>query len=166
MVDLEQQTQQNTKDIHTLTIQVNKLATIVEFAEKHHESDRQDMRDVVSGLKGLNEKIGALANLQEKIGLMTGEIGKLRHDIKNLENAQSGIPMLRDKLTYNEKGVADHETRLAAIEKWRDRKDGAAGAVNWLLHGFWAVFGSAILAVVGFVLWLFFNHKGGLMIGD
>ncbi len=158
-MDIELQTNQNTRDINILTNTVTELATIVKYSEKQHENDRDDLKSVVSELKSLNDKIGSMAGVQHELGSLLGEIGKLRHDIRNMEQAQLAIPLLKKDLVENEKAISKLESRIGMLEKWKESKEGAVEAIRWVVRGFWSIFGTGILALGSFVLYLFFNHS-------
>lgn len=159
---LQDETRQNTKDIGILTTTVKELATMFRYAEKEYEHSRQDMKEVVVGLKTLNEKIGAMDGVQKEIGILIGEVGKLRHDIKNVEHAQQAIPILKENLIRNDKMVSDHETRVDALEKWKDEKDGAFGAVKVVIHSIWAF---TSIGGLSFIAWLLRGYWAGGAIG-
>lgn len=162
-MDIEIQTRENTKAISDLAATVTRIATVVEITERQRSDERQDMRNVVAELKILGDKIGTISSISEKIGELSGEIGKLRHDIKNLENAQQAIPLLKNSQVISEKVIADHETRVNILEKWKDNTDGAAGAVKVIVHIVWAFASVGGLTFIGWLMGLF---NGGRIGGE
>lgn len=158
VMEVEFEVRQNTRDIANLTNTVTRVATLVESGEKRHEEDRQSMRDIFSGLKQLNDKIGNFTGMQEKVVDISTQMGGLRHDVKNLEQGMQAIPLLKNKEVENEKFIGNHELRIAELEKFKNKHDGATGAVRLMIHVLWAVFGSVITTMAFYFMSDFFRH--------
>lgn len=158
-MEIEVETRQNTRDISALAINVTRLTTLVESGEKRHAEDRQTMRDIFDGLKTLNDKIGGVTAMQDKIAELSSQLGGIKHDIKNLDSVMQGLPMVKKDVVENEKAIAAHDTRLDALELWKNKHDGATGAVKVFIHVLWAVFGSGVTAMCFYFLSDFFQHS-------
>lgn len=158
VMEVEFEVRQNTRDIANLTNTVTRVATLVESGEKRHEEDRQSMRDIYGSLKQLNEKIGNFTGMQDKVTDISTQMGGLRHDVKNLENGMQAIPLLKNKEVENEKFISNHELRIAELEKFKNKHDGATGAVRIMIHGVWAVFGGMITMMAMYFFSDFFRH--------
>lgn len=158
-MEIEVETRQNTRDIATLTNNVTRLTVLVENGEKRHDEDRQTMRDIFSGLKSLNDKIGGVTNMQEKVNELASQMGGLRHDVKNLENGMQAIPLLKNKEVENEKKLVEHETRINTLESFKDKHDASTSTAKLFIHVLWAVFGSGITALGFYFLSDFFQHN-------
>jgi chromosome segregation ATPase len=148
---LDEETRQNTRDIASLAATVGKLATTVEYTEKSHEEDRKSVKELATELRTLNDKLGSMNGVQKELGTLAGEVGKLRHDLKNTEQAQQAIPLIKEYVAKVDKQVADHETRVDILEKWKERSDGATGAVRVIIHALWAF---ASIGGLSFLAWL------------
>ena len=166
------QTQKNTDDIHHLSLSVERLTATVEASEKRREGDMQLFRDAANNLTKLNERIGALVGIEKDIAALTGFVNEqkgdlrtLRHDLNNISNAMQGMPVLGEKINEVNKTLAAHEAKIEALETWRDKFDGGRETVGWLVRGFWAVFGTGILAGLYMIVQLFMTKSGGPHIG-
>lgn len=157
-MEVEVETRQNTRDISALTNTVTRLATIVEQSEKRNDEDRGTMREIFSNLKGLNDKVGVFTTVSEKVSALSEQQGALRHDIKNIQQGMQALPLLKNREGELDKFVAGHEIRLKTIETWKDKHDGAAGAIKIVIHLLWAVFGSGITAMGFYFMSDYFNH--------
>lgn len=172
-MDLEPQVAKNTADIAAVTNTVTRLATVQENAEKQRIEDRDMLRKLVDRLTDVSEKMGVTVVMQANIerlvemqGELKGDLRALRHDHNNTKQAAQGLPILGDKLSEAERRVAALnvrgdalEGRIAAVEAWRNKMDGAGGAIKTIGSAMWAVFGAGVLALGYFVLKLFL--KGG-----
>lgn len=162
-MDLEAQTRENTKAISDLANTVTKLVTTVEITEKQRGEDRQDTRKIFEELKTLNEKMNSVPSLTEKFANLFAEVGKLRHDIHNIQQGQQAIPLLKDSHVKSEKAIADHETRINLLEKWKDNTDGVTGAVKIIIHCVWAF---VSVGGLSFIAWLAIKFTGGHIGGE
>lgn len=157
-METDPQTVKNSEDIGKLTGVVDKLAMTMTFEMERGKEDRENMKSVVSELRGLNEKIGSLAMVQTKLAELEGELGKQRHDLRNLENAQAGIPLLAQKIEDIKTDIAVLNVNDKTCKEWRDKHDGAADAMRMAVKAMWTVCGAGVISVVGFVLYLFFTN--------
>lgn len=162
-MDVEAQTIKNTEDISKVTAAVSELTITMKFEMERGKEERESIKSMLSELKGINEKMGAIGNLQLKISELEGELGKQRHDIKNLENIQQAIPVFKEKLEDVGKKVAVLESREQSCKEWRDKYDGAKGAATIAVRALWAVFGTGIITIVAFVLYMFFTSQSPVL---
>lgn len=166
------QTEKNTNDIQELALSVTRLTTLVESSEKRRESDMQVFREAANGITRLNERIGGLVGIEKDIAVLTGFMSEqkadtraLRHDVNGLTNALQGIPILGEKVNDINKTLATHGAKIEALETWRDKFDGGRETAGWFVRGFWAIFGTAILTGLYFIVSLFVAKNGGPTIG-
>lgn len=162
-MNVEQETRQNTKDIASLAATVGKLATVFEYSEKAHEKDRRNLEAITAELRTLNDKLTGMNGVQKEIGTLMGEVGKLRHDIKNMEQPLAAIPLIKEALAGADKKSSDHEIRIDFLEKWKERSDGATGAVKIIIHMLWAFVAAGGLSFIAWMAGLF--NSGGRHIG-
>lgn len=163
-MDVEAQTAKNTEDISKVTAAVGELTVTMKFEMERGKEERESIKSMLSELKGINEKMGSISNLQLKISELEGELGKQRHDIKNLENAQQAFPVFKEKLEECGKKVAVLEAKDQGCKEWRDKHDGAKGAATVAIRAFWAVFGTGLIALGSFVLYLFFTSQSPVLV--
>ena len=162
----EDDVRKNTQDIHTLTVNMTRLTTIVENSEKRHDSDMVMMKEAVQGISRLNERIGAtvgmekdISSMRDMLGELKGDTRTLRHDLNNALNAINGITALGEKLNEATSTIAAQGAKIEALESWRDRLDGAGGALKGVGSALWAVFGTGIIAIGFFVFRAYFAGK-------
>ncbi|AWM37011.1 hypothetical protein GobsT_50920 [Gemmata obscuriglobus] len=129
---VEEDVRKNSKDIHELTVNVTRLATIVENSEKRHDSDMDVMKEAVQGISRLNERIGAtvgmekdIASMRETMAEQKGDIRTIRHDLNNALNAITGISIVNEKLNEATSTIAAQGAKIEGLESWRDKMDGA-----------------------------------------
>lgn len=165
MYQPEEQTQRNTDDIHALTVNVTRIATLVEQSEKARASEREMLTQAIGSINKLNERIGSILSLEKEIAALTtslaeknGDIRTVKHDLANLSHAMSAMPIFNDR-------IAKHDTKIEVLEKWQDNFDGARGALSWVGHAVWGVFGTGFLTLCYFVIKLFVTSNGGTTIG-
>src|SRR5206468_1617989 len=101
-----------------------------------------------------------IATLREVMSDKTGDIRTIRHDLNNVLNAVTGLTLLNEKISEINKNIAAHGAKIEALEGWRDKAEGAAGAVKVMANIFWALFGGAIMTSVYFLAKLFFTVGG------
>lgn len=162
--NLREDVKQNTADIKELVQQVTRVATLVESAEKRHEQDMSVLRELFEKVNGLNQRMGATIGLEKDIaairettieikGKLEAETRTLRHDLNTALNVQQAVPIHGQKITRL-------ETEVAALNKWKDEFTGAAKASGAWVKTIWAVLGTAVLALGGFLAKIFFTHGG------
>jgi hypothetical protein len=164
-MDLESEVRKNTTDINALTVNVTRIATLVENSEKRHDSDLEMMKEAVSGISRLNDRIGAtvgmerdIAGIKDVLGEKTGDIRTIRHDLNNVLNAMNGITQLNDKIGDNAKATATLAAKVESLEAWRNKADGAGWAAAGLGKVMWSFFGAAVMALGYFVIRSFFRE--------
>ncbi len=156
-----QETRQNTKDIAALAATVDKLATVFQYAEKAHEEDRKDLKEITTELRTLNEKLSGMNGVQKELGALTGEVGKLRHDLKTAETVLQAVPLIKESLVSSSEKSDEQERRIDGLEKWKERTDGAAGAVRVIIHAIWAFVSIGGLGFIGWIMGAFNGRIGG-----
>lgn len=157
-VDVEKQTIKNTEDIGKITAAVSELALTMKYEMDRSKEERDNVKAMVNELRGINDKMGSLTVLNSEVGELKGEVGKLRHDLKNLENAQQAVPLLAQKVNDMVTEIAVLSASDKTCKEWRDKHDGAATAMEKAVKAMWAVCGAGVLSVGGFVLYLFFSN--------
>ena len=180
----EDDVKKNRADIHTLTVNVTRLATIVENAEKRHDTDMEVMKEAIRGISRLNERIGAtvgmekdIAGIRDTLAEQKGDIRTIRHDLNNALNAITGIAIVSEKLNEATAALAAQGAKVEGLESWRDRLDGSGvaglakrvddlerrdsrrdGAMGALASGartFWSVFDTPVwVAATAVGVWL------------
>ena len=112
---------------------------------------------MVSELKSLNDKITSMAGVQKEMSTLGGEVGKLRHDLRNAENAINGMPLLQKMITENQNKIAALTAQTAELMKWKDKHEGAAGAIASAAKALWTLFGGGVMALGYFLLRAYFT---------
>lgn len=149
----------NAEDIKQLTVTVTRIATIVENAENRYQNDIAVIRQAMENISKLNERFGSVVSMEKDIGTLTGDVRTIRHDLNNVINGMKAIDILATRVTDNEKDISSHEARITNIETWKNQHDGATGAFKGIAKALWAVFGTGIVAIGGFILYMFFTFK-------
>lgn len=162
-MDIEAQTQRNTDDISKLTAAVSELALTMRYEIERGKEERDNVKSMVNELRGLNEKMGSLTTMTAELAELKGELGKQRHDIRNLENAQNAIPLLKNIVDESSKKIAVLETKDEGCKEWRDKHDGATRAMSIAVRAMWAVCGTGVLSLGAFVLYLFFTNTSPVL---
>ncbi|MGE0383072.1 MAG: hypothetical protein AB7O90_19760, partial [Hyphomicrobium sp.] len=81
----------------------------------------------------------------------------------DIQSAIQAISLLKDRLTDDGKKLENHETRLDAIEAWRNELKGGTGAVKIVINSIWAVVAAGGLS---FIAWLFTSYnKVSMVVG-
>lgn len=166
---VEDDVRKNSDDIHTLTVNVTRLATIVENSEKRHDSDFEMMKEAVKGISRLNERITATVSMEKDIAEMRGLIAEqkgdvrtIRHDLNNALNSLNGIGILGEKLNDATSAIAAQGAKIEALETWRNKLDGAGGALRLAGSALWALVGSGVVALGYFAFRQFFGGGGNV----
>lgn len=163
-MDIEAQTAKNTEDIGKVTAAVDKLALTMQFEMERGKEERESIKSMLTELRGINEKMGAIAPLQTKIVELEGELGKYRYDLKNLENSQQALPLLAQKVNDMVTEIAVLNAADRICKEWRDKHDGAADAMKLAIKAMWTVCGAGVMSVLGFVLYLYFTNASPTVI--
>lgn len=166
-MSLREEVRKNASDIHVLTVNITKLTTVVESAEKRRDSDMAILSKAVDNISGLKEHMGQalgiekdITELRSALAELKGDIRTVRHDLNNATNAISGIALLGEKVNGLSSDFTTVQDKVNSFEKWKDKIDGAGGALKGVGSALWAVFGAATLAVCYFVLKDFFKDGG------
>ena len=163
----EDEVRKITTDLQSVTILVARLGTMQENSEKRIDTLTGVTQEAVNGMNRLNERMSAtvgmerdIAGIKETLGERFGDIRAIRHDLNNVLTSMGGIPILNDKINENAKLLAAQGVKIEALETWRDKVDGAAGAVAIMGKVFWAVFGGAIITGIYVVVQYVASHVG------
>lgn len=166
----------NTQDIHLLTVNVTRLATIVENSEKRHDSDLDIMKEAVQGIARLNDRIGAtvgmekdIASMRETMAEQKGDVRTIRHDLNSALNAVNGIGAVNEKLNDATSTIAAQGARIEGladrvnnIEKGNASRDGKVAGIQGAARTFWSVFSTPIwVAVTAVAVWVLSGMYGG-----
>lgn len=160
-MNVEEQTNENTKNIGTLANTVTELTTMFKYAEKARDEERLDVKAAVNELKNLNDKITTMASMQKEVTALASDVRALSHDFKNMQNGMQALALLKDKQIDCEKTSGNHETRIDALETWRSEQKGAAGAVKVIIHIIWAFVAAGGLS---FIAWIMTNYNKVTMV--
>lgn len=147
---LQLKVEQHSTDIKELTVNVSKLATIVEYSEKDKQQDRETMRDVARTLSSLSEKIHGLLGIEKELTQCIKEIATVRHDLASTASTVNGLAPLLERTTKIETEV-DH------LKSLKDKLEGGAVVIGWVTKIAWALGGAGFLALITFLVKLYFN---------
>lgn len=160
----------NTSDIQALTLQMTRLATIVEQTEKNRDKDGASIHEVAQSIASMNEKIGSALSMskdilaiREKLAERSQELSGLRHDVKNIDQALQAIPLLKEKVSQIDKQQGIDRTDIDALQKWRDQIDGGGRALKGMAIALWTMFGGVI---IGGAFWLIEHFTGAKISGE
>lgn len=145
-MDVEHQVLTNTKDISDLTATVGKLVTMFQYEGERAKEDRTSVKDMVGELKGLNEKIGAMASVQKEMAQSSKDITELRTRVDQLKE-------WKDK--YD---LSSFNSRIGSLEGTKQREEGAAKAVATGADWFWRLFGPIVTMVMMGAMAYAFTH--------
>lgn len=163
-MDIEATVIRNTEDINKVAAAVGELTLTMKFEMERGKEERESIKSMLTELRGINEKMGSITALTAKVAELEGELGKQRHDLKNLENSLQVIPLIKEKLNEAVTDVAILQDRETTCKEWRDKHDGASAAMKTAVKAMWAVSGTGVLSVIGFVLYLFFTNSSPTLI--
>lgn len=145
-METDPQTMTNTNDIAKLTTTVAQLATMFQFEAERAKEDRGSVKDMVGELKGLNEKISAMASVQKEMAQSAKDITELRTRVDQLKE-------WKDK--YD---LSSFNSRIGALESTKEREEGAAKAVATGADWFWRLFGPIVTLVFMSIMGYVFTH--------
>jgi len=130
------QTLQNTQDIGKLTATIAELATMFKYETERFKEERAGVKDMVTELKGVNEKLNAMATVQKDMAQNAKDITELRARVDQLKE-------WKDK--YD---LSKFDSRIATLEKVGQLEEGAARAISSGADWFWRLFGPIVTIVV------------------
>lgn len=88
-----------------------------------------------------------------------------RESVKSMVSELRGINEKLGSLAVVQNKIAELESKVAVLEnkedtckEWRDKHDGATDAMRVAVKAMWAVCGTGVMSVAGFVLYLFFTN--------
>lgn len=139
-MDNSAQTMQNTQDIAKVTAAVGELALTVKFEMERGKEERESIKSMVQELRGLNEKMGSLQTITTE------------------------MTHLKEKIEESAKKIAILETKDESCKEWRDKHDGATHAMKIAVRAMWAVCGTGVISLGGFVLYLFFTNTSPMLV--
>lgn len=147
-MDIEVQTNENTRNIAELTTTVTKLATVMGYEVERAKEDRNSVKDMVAELKDLNQKITGMASVQKDMAQADKEITELRARVDQLKE-------WKDK--YD---LSNMSGRITALETVNTKDSGVKEAVSTGAEWFWRIFGNAIVAAMMGGMAYYFSHNG------
>lgn len=179
IVKLEEQTYKNSEDIHELTVSVTRIATIQENSEKRRDRDMEMFREAVTSINKLNERVSGyismekdIATLRELLSEKMSDIRTIRHDVNNMSNTLTGLPIINEKLGDASKAIAERvkvdeaiDARVIALEAWKNKAEGGALAIKTGAIALWSMGGSMIITLLWSFLKSYFSQKTGGVIG-
>lgn len=155
-MDIELKVHENTRNIASLTSNVAELTAMFKYAEKSREESHADVKAVINELKSLNEKMATIPSLQKDLMSLTGDVRALSHDMKNVQVLHTSVSLMKDM-------TAKHEARIDALEKLRDKAEGATDTAKVFIHAIWAFVSAGGL---GFIAWVFMKFNGVHISGE
>lgn len=144
-MDVESQTNENTRNIGTLTNAVTELATMFKYEAERAKEDRQGVASIVEQLKGIGAKIDSMAGMQKEMSDVTSTLTELRARYELLKE-------WKDK--YD---LSKIQSRLEVLEKDKSEAEGEKKALNKGAHWFWLIFGPVVTAIILGGLEMYFN---------
>ena len=108
------------------------------------------MRDVARTLSSLSEKIHGLLGVEKEIAQCVKEIATVRHDLASTATIVSGLTPLLERSTKI-------ETEVGHLKSLKDKLEGGAVVMGWVTKVAWAVGGAGFLALIAFLVKLYFN---------
>jgi len=146
-MDMEAQLNENTRNITALTATVTQLSTVVGYEVERAKEDRGNVKDVLTELKSLNDKITGIAGVQKEHSGAAAAIAELKIRVDQLKE-------WKDK--YD---LSNMNTRITALESVNTKEEGVKEAVSTGAEWFWRLFGPAISALtVAGCAWYFSQH--------
>lgn len=147
-MSMEAQTNENTRSIGSLASTVTELSTVVKYEVERAKEDRSSVKDMVTELKSLNEKITSMATVQKEQAQAAKDITEIRTRVEQLKE-------WKDK--YD---LSNMTSRIVALEQVNTKESGVKEAVSTGAEWFWRIFGNAIVAaIMGAMAW-YFSHAG------
>lgn len=135
-MDLETQTAENAKSIAALTVTVTELSTAVKYESENAKRDRDNVKEMVSELKALNQKISDMTGFQKEIQQAGKDVTELRARVDQLKE-------WKDKFD-----LSNMQSRIETLEKQNVKEAGVKEAVSTGAEWFWKIFGPAVTAIV------------------
>jgi tetrahydromethanopterin S-methyltransferase subunit B len=143
--------------VSELANQVTKVVTVVEFEVERGKEDRIANQSVLTELKSINEKISSMHGVNEKLSELNTEVGKLRHDFRNVENTLNSLPLMQEKHNALALQVARVETKQTEMERiqialtLQDAKqdgvlEGVVGVIKTISEWMWRLTPVAVAA--------------------
>lgn len=169
-VELDKQVYDNTRDINNIALNVVKLTTLMEGAEKRYIDDHQNFKDAIKNISKLHEQIQSVMVLDKDIAAVKelyleqkAEIGTLRHDVRNVQNSQGGYTVILEKISNITSDIAGlteitkaQGESVKSLQSARDRVIGGAEVIGFGGKIFWTLFGGTIISGMLYgIVWLF-----------
>jgi len=147
--------EKNTSDIQDLTVQVTRIATIVENQERRHFDDVATMKEALAGINKINDNLPRIFSLEKDFSSIEKSLAELKadirvnkHDINTIMNAQQGMTLLDRSLSNLTVRTDDNSKRIGELEVLRNKFDGGAAVAVTGSRIFWAVFSLGTLGGV------------------
>lgn len=86
------------------------------------------------------------------------------NELRGLNDKIGTVAVLNEKIAQLQTDVAILQTGEKVCKEWRDKHDGATKAMGIAVKAMWAVCGTGVVTVGGFVLYLFFTHQSPVLL--
>lgn len=149
-MDSETQIAENAKSIAALALTVTELSTTVRYESEIAKTDRTSVKEMVTELRALNEKIVSMAGVQKE----QTQVGK---DVAELRTRVDQLKEWKDKFD-----LSNMFTRIEGLEKQNVKEAGVKEAVSTGAEWFWKLFGPAITALTVAACAWYFSHGGNM----
>lgn len=147
----------HSEEIKQLALSTQSLIEIAKNSEKQRIDDVAVMKDLAHGINTLNEKLNGALSLSGDMSQVKEDLRVVKHDLMKYEQAIAGIDTLNDKASSLSNRSTALETRLSQVEKIIDQATGGLRVAKSGVSAIWAVFGAGAVALIGFVMYLFFS---------
>jgi len=129
---LEEQTRENTRNIATLASTVTELSTMFRYTEKSRDEERAYVKEAVTELKSLNDKMTSLSYVK-------GDLTALADKIRDHETRINEFESLRDKAEG-----ASGAAKIFIHSVWAIVSAGGLSVVAWLVTNYEKLRGGSI----------------------
>lgn len=79
-------------------------------------------------------------------------------ELRGLSDKMTALALINTELAEVKKDVAVLQANEKMCKEWRDKHDGATGAMKLAIKAMWTVCGAGVMSVLGFVLYLYFTN--------
>ncbi len=168
----------NTDDIGKVVAITAELATMMKYEVERGKEDRSNLKDAVGKMTEISEKMSVMTAVQQQVTQITAQQAQYAQDIVNVKDTVGLLLGSKEKFddhvkeyievkttvaelkTHREKyNLGEMGGRLLALEQDKLKKDGASGMVRLVIHGFWAVFGTAFLTFSAWAIGKYFDDS-------
>src|SRR5687768_16272557 len=107
---LEAKVEGHEVSIHSITLQVSKLATMFEYTEKDRAQERETTKEIANVLKSLDKRMDEMGGFGKEVAQCKEDIRLIRHDVDNIQNTQRGLVSIVQDVTELKVTVKNLET--------------------------------------------------------